>query len=94
MAVREEEDKGSQLALFPLHSTTALNILTAQTANTMIFTFLVEGLRDRGQTPAEFWRFIKGNGQCHFPFTSSVRFGCNELGLISTIWLQLERSVD
>lgn len=30
MAVREEEDKGSQLALFPLHSTTALNILIAQ----------------------------------------------------------------
>lgn len=30
MAEREEEDKGSQLAVFPLHSTTTLNILTAQ----------------------------------------------------------------
>lgn len=38
------------------------------------------------------WRFIKGNGQCHFHFPSSVRFGYDGLGLISTIWLLLERS--
>lgn len=42
MAVREEEDKGSQLALFPLHSTTALNILTVQRVKTMDLTFLAE----------------------------------------------------
>lgn len=42
MAVREEEDKGSQLSLFPLHSTTAPNILTAHRLNTMNLTFLAE----------------------------------------------------
>lgn len=41
-AVREKEDKGSQFSLFPLHSTTAPNILTAQRVNTTNLTFLAE----------------------------------------------------
>ena len=93
MAVREEEDKGSQLSLFPLHSTTAPNILTAQ-ATLRIWLFLAERVGGWGETPTELWGFIKGNGQCHFPFPSSVRFGCSGLGLISTTWLQLERSLE
>lgn len=42
----------------------------------------------------EFVRFRMGNGQCHFSFPSSVTFGCNGLGLISTIWLQLEQLME
>lgn len=39
MAAREEEDKGSQLVLFPLHSTTALNILTAKSQSYEFYFF-------------------------------------------------------
>lgn len=55
MAAREEQDKGSQLPLFSLHSTT-LNILGAQSQN-------YEELENGGVTLTEFWKLIKGNRQ-------------------------------
>lgn len=93
MAVREEKDKGSQLALFHLHSTTVLNISTAQSQQCECNSFFLLFQSNEGVTSTKFWKFKKSNRQCHFPFPS-VRFGCNGLSLISTIWLQLERSLE
>lgn len=95
--MREKEDKGSQTFFIPIYipPLTAPNI-TAQRVNTMnsLFFSLLKRLADGREPPTEFWRLIKGNGQCHIPFPSSMTFGCNGLGLISTIWLQLEKSVE
>lgn len=91
IAAREEKDKGSQTLFFFYH---VMFQNYTKYSNISIFFFLLWLKRDGGEPHTGFWRFIKSNEQCHIPFPSSVTFGSNGLGLISTIWLQLQWPVE
>lgn len=82
MAESKQEDKEVTTCFIPitLHSTAALNILTAHKVQTVNFFFFLEEAQFKFSLILEIY---KGH------WAMSLRFGYDGLNLISTIWLQL-----
>lgn len=91
--MREEKDKGSRALFFPSAPLLRSKELRGGWEDEFKL-FGWKSFNSGGEGPTEVSRFIKGNEQCHLPLPSLVTFGSAGLGLILTIWLQLQWPVE